>query len=202
MPDEVQSYVGNLEMALYNLKQEGAAGRAFAVSAIGALIVGLNYFGFRPTSAIWPYLIGILFLTVPWFRYSSELKKNASEDMPRDARAGTSTDELIKREWELDFIVHEKRGLKQVIEPAADLGQPLASSARSSSPKHQGSALGQRVCRADTRARSHRKPHGQSAASAISPGKLETSPNQSRNDDRNPCTVTRSSSGGGSSPSP
>ncbi|WP_210190806.1 hypothetical protein, partial [Ensifer aridi] len=70
---------------------------AFAKCAIG------------PTDSTWPYLAVLALFVVPWFLYSAERRKNAEEFIPRDPLAPTSSNELIKREWELDYIVNLKQ---------------------------------------------------------------------------------------------
>ncbi|WP_139793307.1 hypothetical protein [Ensifer aridi] len=104
LPNEVQSYISAVQIELYDLKQSGAASRAMLATALGAAVLYASYFGIGPTESHWPYLAGLALLIAPWFFYRSEWRRNADEFLPRDPSAPTSTDELIKREWELDFM--------------------------------------------------------------------------------------------------
>jgi hypothetical protein len=105
LPQEVQDYVGKIEMELYDKKQEMAAGRAFALSAIGAALLWLNYKGYLGGQTFWSLFAVTLLLIVPWFYYRYEWKKNAEEFLPSD-HSHNPTDEAIRQQWELNYIVH------------------------------------------------------------------------------------------------
>jgi hypothetical protein len=91
----------------YNLKQEGAAGRAYAASLVGVALLYLSYFGFRPTESLWSYLLPVVLLIAPWFFYRAEFKKNANALFP-EPNSPTSTNELIRQEWEWEYIMRER----------------------------------------------------------------------------------------------
>ncbi len=103
LPEEVQSYISGLEMTNYDAKQERAAAKALIFSAVG---VALIYTGYKGTAYLpWPSLIfGFVLLIGAWPLYGREWKKNAEEFLPKSDKAPTHTDELLRREWELDEI--------------------------------------------------------------------------------------------------
>ncbi|ATU92894.1 hypothetical protein [Phyllobacterium zundukense] len=107
LPEEVRSYINGLEVTLYDLKQDKIVGRSMIFSLVGAAMLYVNYFGV-PAPTIWSYFIGAAFLIVPWFIYPYEWRKNADEFVPkdRDPDALSPTDEAIRTEWELEYIVN------------------------------------------------------------------------------------------------
>ena len=103
LPEEVQSYVRGLQFAIYDSKQEKAAAKAFIFSAVGVALIYSGYKGtaFFPLPSI---IFGFVVLIGAWPLYVREWKKNAEEFRPRDEKAPTHIDELLRREWELDEI--------------------------------------------------------------------------------------------------
>ncbi|MEY9198470.1 hypothetical protein ABIA16_003586 [Sinorhizobium fredii] len=106
LPEEVQSYINRLEIELYDKKQDMLAGRTIGVSSVGAAWLCINYFGL-PAPTIWTYAFGMALLAVPWLIYQFEWKKNADEFLPKkiEPDALRPTDEGIRTEWELNYIV-------------------------------------------------------------------------------------------------
>ncbi len=106
LPGEVQSYISRLEIELYDKKQDTLAGRTIGVSAVGLGWLCISYFGF-PVPTIWTYFFGAVLLAVPWAIYPIEWNRNANEFLPR--RVGpdalSATNENIRTEWELSYIV-------------------------------------------------------------------------------------------------
>ena len=86
-----------------NKKAECSVVKAFIFSAMG---VALIYSGYKGTAYLpWPAIIfGFVVLVGAWPFYRREWKKNAENFLPRDDKAPTHTDELLRREWELDEI--------------------------------------------------------------------------------------------------
>jgi hypothetical protein len=89
-------------------KQDGAAGRAMFYSAIGAALLFLNYKGFFGAPTIWSYAGAVMLLVLPWFFYRYQWNKNAEEFLPSDAPCSV-TDEGIRQEWELEYLVRRAR---------------------------------------------------------------------------------------------
>lgn len=106
LPEEVQSYISRLELENYDFKQQKAVSGPMFASLLGAVILGVNYFGvqLKPAESIWPYAFGLLLLIVPWFVYSREWQRNADELHPRRHGGPNRADESIRTEWELDFL--------------------------------------------------------------------------------------------------
>ncbi|MET3523739.1 hypothetical protein [Mesorhizobium abyssinicae] len=104
LPEEVQNYISNLQLEVYDLKQQEAVTGAPIQSAVGAAILCIAYFGVQPASTIWPYAFGLFVLIVPWFRYRRIWKRNAEEFLPRDRDARNPTRDGIIREWELEYL--------------------------------------------------------------------------------------------------
>jgi hypothetical protein len=105
LPEEVQSYLSGLEMTIYDAKQEKAVAKAFIFSAMGVALIYYGYKGaaYLPLPSI---IFGIVVLIGAWPLYGREWKKNAEEFLPKDDKAPTHTDELLRREWELDEIAN------------------------------------------------------------------------------------------------
>ncbi|TIW28770.1 MAG: hypothetical protein E5V63_03930 [Mesorhizobium sp.] len=103
LPEEVQNYISNLQQEVYDLKQQEAGTGALIQSGIGAAILYVAYFGVQPASTIWPYVVGLFVLIVPWFRYRRIWNRNAEEFLPRDHARNPTRDGII-REWELEYL--------------------------------------------------------------------------------------------------
>jgi hypothetical protein len=107
LPEEVQKYVSRIEVELYDHKQQQAAGRSLFFCAVGVLLLFLNYKGCLGDPTIWSYVGAVLLLVLPWFVYRYEWNKNAEEFLPSDAPYGV-TEERIREEWELNYIVSRR----------------------------------------------------------------------------------------------
>jgi hypothetical protein len=112
LPEEVRDYISGIELELYDHKQQEAAGRAFFSSGIGAVLLFLTYKGWLDVPTIWTYLASVLLLVFPWFFYSHQWKKNAEEFLPSGAPYN-ATEERIRKEWELNYIVDIRRGQRE-----------------------------------------------------------------------------------------
>lgn len=108
LPKEVQDYIGNLEIQLYDMKQETAAGRAIVLSFFGAVSLYTAYFG--PPSTTWASVIGPVLIVAPWLYYRYEWKKNADSFLPEDPLTPhNTTDEGILVEWERNYVAQHLR---------------------------------------------------------------------------------------------
>ena len=105
IPEEVQSYISKIEIALYDAIQERLVGRCFLVSGLGALFLA-NYFGWISLTHgehdAFELGSGIFFLVAPWVYYYFKWKKNADEFFSEWGSEG------IRAEWELDHIVSKR----------------------------------------------------------------------------------------------
>jgi hypothetical protein len=103
LPEEVQTYIRGLEFTIYDTKQEKAAAKALIFLAMG---VALIYAGYKGTAYFsWSAIVfGFVFLIAAWPLYRREWNKNAEEFRPKGDHAPSYTDELLRREWELDEI--------------------------------------------------------------------------------------------------
>lgn len=112
LPQEVQDYIGQIEIELYDKKQEGAAATAFALSAIGAALIYLNFNGCLGTPTIWSYAAAVLLIVVAWIWYGREWRKNAEEFRPSDGP--WPTEEAIRQQWELNWVDNHRRAKRDV----------------------------------------------------------------------------------------
>ena len=103
LPAEALSYIKALEFNLYQAKQQQLIGRTLLVSLFGAAVLYLTYYGYRLGTSNWDYVVGFAVLILPWFLYLRENRKQDREFLP-ESGAPLSTDERIKREWELSYI--------------------------------------------------------------------------------------------------
>ena len=101
LPDEVQSYINALELQVYDFKQEKAVAKPIFASFLGAMGIFLTYKGLGSLGNF-GYWLGVLLLTVPWFLYIREWRKNADDEDLHDP------DECFRFEWEMDYL-HRRR---------------------------------------------------------------------------------------------
>lgn len=107
LPSEVQSYLMELEQAVYDKKQEGAATKALILNGIGAFMIFTAY---RETSWYGPlfgYVLGGAVIAFAWINYPREWKKNAEEDRIDQKGEGvpfSATEEKFQQYWESDAI--------------------------------------------------------------------------------------------------
>jgi hypothetical protein len=114
LPEEVGLYISNLQIELYDKIQETLVGRCFLASGVGAFLL-LNYFDlispkYHSTEL---FLFGAVLLSAPWVYYPIKWRKNADQHWG-------DTDERIRTEWELNYIVNKKTpGPSYCVEKAA-----------------------------------------------------------------------------------
>jgi hypothetical protein len=73
-----------------------------------ALLVFLSYKGIG-YAGDFGYIFGGLLLTVPWFIYRREWRKNADEFLPDIEVEPNPSDEGIRYEWELTYIANRRK---------------------------------------------------------------------------------------------
>jgi hypothetical protein len=110
LPKEVGSYILKLEIELYDKIQENLVGRCFLGSGVGAFLL-LNYFGWISPkyNSTEIFLFGAVLLLAPWVYYPIKWRKNADQHL-------FNTDESIRTEWELNYIVDKKMAKRSVTE--------------------------------------------------------------------------------------
>jgi hypothetical protein len=99
LPEEVQTYIAKLELEAYDLKQDWAASKPIASTAVVIVVLSLHYFPSPPT--FWMWAVGLFLLIVPWFVYRREWNKNAKE-------FNAPADEAFKREWEINDVASSR----------------------------------------------------------------------------------------------
>jgi hypothetical protein len=103
LPEEAQRYLSNIQLELYDRKQDGLAGQAFLYSAIGGGLLLLNYKSCFAAPDIWVNSGAVLLVIFAWVRYWWQWHKNAEEFTPKDA-PWRATEEGIRKEFELNYI--------------------------------------------------------------------------------------------------
>jgi len=108
LPEEVQEYLSELSLAVYDLKQDGAANKAFALTSLGAFWIFVGYQEIGWLSPLLGYVLGGLTITFAWINHSREWKKNA-DGFGRIKQEGrgvpfSRTQEKLQEYWELDAI--------------------------------------------------------------------------------------------------
>ena len=79
LPEEVQYYIGLMEVELNEKKQELVTVQAFVLAAIGAAGLFLNYKAFFGPPTIWSYAGAVGLIILAWVDHRREWKKNAEE---------------------------------------------------------------------------------------------------------------------------
>jgi hypothetical protein len=107
LPDEVQSYITELEMAVYDSKQQSLAGRTLLVSGLGAILIDANFLHLIDWTNWWAAIIAGPLLLFPWIFYAWQWRRNADEFSPpaNGADWTSPSDEKLREAWELDHIV-------------------------------------------------------------------------------------------------
>ena len=106
LPEEVQNYIGRIELELHDKKQDEATGFALFWSLCIVVVLVLNYLGCLQRSTNWAYPVGALLLILTWVDCHRKWNKNSEELFPSGEGAPTNrTDEAFRYEWELNFIV-------------------------------------------------------------------------------------------------
>ena len=112
LPEEVQGYLSELELAVYDAKQEGVATKAFVLTGIGALVIFLAYRELGWLSPLIGYVTGGAIIAFAWVNYSGEWKKNAEGLWIKQKGRGipfSRTEEKLQEYWELDEIGRFRR---------------------------------------------------------------------------------------------
>jgi hypothetical protein len=108
LPEEVQKYLGALELELYDAKQAAAATQALILSGIGAALLGLHYVNCLPVTAV-AYPFDVLLLLLPWLFYHRRWKRTADEFLSSpESDSPNPTDEALRAEWEREFILRKR----------------------------------------------------------------------------------------------
>ncbi len=107
LSEEVQQYIGGLELEIYDDKQVWALNKATLGSAIGALIIWLSYKGYGDAGHV-SYVLGVLLLAVPWLFYRRKWRQNADEFLPDLEISPNPTDEALRVQWELNHIARTR----------------------------------------------------------------------------------------------
>ena len=105
LPEEVKSYIGGLEMEVYDKKQEALVLPTLVGSGFGAYFLIRCIFGYDEGSLL-RYAVSIAFLVLPWIWYQLTFNKNAEAFLPE--HGASPTYEAILREWELDYISNKR----------------------------------------------------------------------------------------------
>ena len=140
LPAEALSYIKALEFNLYQAKQQQLIGRTLLVSLFGAAVLYLTYYGYRPGTSNWDYVVGFAVLILPWFLYLRENRKqdrrilcrraarrcrptsksSANGSFPISARSSSSaTSRAESRESGRVFLAVQPRPEAQQLEDAA-----------------------------------------------------------------------------------
>jgi hypothetical protein len=105
LPDEVQSYIAGLSLERYDLKQERAVALPLLCTLFALVLIGRHHFSPPPLSTAMTWTLGLALLVVPWFIYRYQWAKISREEFPGEGDAAPTTDELLRREWEVSYIV-------------------------------------------------------------------------------------------------
>jgi len=112
LPEEVQGYLSELELAVYDAKQDSVATKAFMLTGMGALVAFLAYHELGWLPPLVGYVIGGVIITFAWINYSREWKKNADGLWIKQEGRGipfSTTEEKLQEYWELYEIVRYKK---------------------------------------------------------------------------------------------
>lgn len=103
LPEEAQSYVGQLELDIYDAKQDAVVGRAFVLTFFGAFILFLAYHDLSWFDPVVTYFIGGVVIVYAWVNCRREHKKNADGLFPEYLGNGapfSPTHEGLQAHWE------------------------------------------------------------------------------------------------------
>lgn len=107
LPDEVQQYICEIELALYDRKQEALIGVTVGLTGIGAFLLFVAYHDLTWGAPLTNYLLGAGLIVLAWGRYVHVWKKNAEDLWIKNEGPGipfSRTQEAIQRNWELEEI--------------------------------------------------------------------------------------------------
>ena len=107
LPEEVQSYLSELELAVYDAKREGVATKAFVLTGVGAFVIFLAYYELGWFAPLVGYVLGGAIIAFARINYSREWKRNADGLWIKQEGRGvpfSRTEEKLQAYWELDEI--------------------------------------------------------------------------------------------------
>lgn len=113
LPVEVQDHISEIELALYDAKQDGVATKMFGLVGVGVCIPFLAYNDVGWLSPLWRYIAGAAFIAVSIVNYKREWQRNADGLwMPEEGEGipFSRTQESLDKNWELNMIGHRRRG--------------------------------------------------------------------------------------------
>ena len=104
LPEEVSLYISKLQIELHDERGTLLMGRVLLASGLGVVMLA-GFFGWSPfkvnhEGSTLTFLLGVLFIVVPWFFYFHEQKKLGDQLMDREG---------IMVEWELNYIASRRR---------------------------------------------------------------------------------------------
>lgn len=104
LPQEVQNYIGKLELENYDKKQEALVLPALIGSGFGGYFFIRYILGYEEGSLV-GYGWTIALLVLPWIWYAKQWRKNAKEFLPSE---GFGRTEALREEWELEYITNKR----------------------------------------------------------------------------------------------
>jgi hypothetical protein len=107
LPDEVQAYLGELELAVHDKTQEKIIIKAFALTAIGAFLIVSAYRNTGWASPLLEYFLGGSIIVFAWFGFSRKWKSNTEDLWINNKGNGapfSRTEEKLQKHWELNEI--------------------------------------------------------------------------------------------------
>ncbi|MBG0797162.1 hypothetical protein IYX23_05605 [Methylocystis sp. L43] len=108
LPEEAQSYISGMIVELLDKKREALFGWSlFWTTLAGALLLA-DYHRCR-AATIWEYMFLAGIIVMAWVRYWFEDRKIVEEFFPSGISAPTCADEALRREWELQYLVENRR---------------------------------------------------------------------------------------------
>jgi hypothetical protein len=110
LPEEVKRYIGNLEMEIYDNKQQALVLWTLFFSGVGGYFFIRYILGYAEGS-FFDYVWSISLLILPWIWYRTKFKQNAEEFLPLNGPGPTY--EALLREWELDYITNRQMSAKE-----------------------------------------------------------------------------------------
>ena len=107
MPEEVRDYLSELELAVYDKKQESVATKAFMLTGIGVFLIYLAYREIGWYDPLFGFVLGGAIIFFAWVNYSREWQKNAGALWIKQRGKGvpfSRTEEKLQEYWELEEI--------------------------------------------------------------------------------------------------
>jgi hypothetical protein len=107
LPKEVQEYLNELELSVYDATQERVAIKSLVQTCVGALLIFLAYLGLGWLSPLVGYFLGCAIITFAWFNHSRDWKQNADSIWIKQKGKGvplSRTEDKLQEYWDLDAI--------------------------------------------------------------------------------------------------